>query len=149
MHIPSLGTAASSRTATSPSVKELTEEERKQVEELKKSDREVRSHEQAHKAAAGRFATGGPQFDYQRGPDGKRYAVGGHVNIDVSPERSPEATLRKMQQIQRASLAPADPSPQDRRVASQAAQEANKARAESVQSKQDEGQPGRLLDVVA
>ena len=96
---------------------ELTDEERAEVDELKARDREVRQHEQAHMAAAGPYANGGPSFEYARGPDGKRYAVGGEVQIDTSRESEPEATIRKAQQIYRAALAPADPSSADRSVA--------------------------------
>ena len=62
----------------------LTEQEVKQVQELKARDREVRAHEAAHLAAAGSLATG-VSFTYQRGPDGVQYAVGGEVGIDTSP----------------------------------------------------------------
>lgn len=114
---------------------ELTDEEQKQVEQLKQRDREVRQHEQAHLAAAGGNAIGGPTFEYQTGPDGKRYAVGGEVQIDTSPvEGDPEATIAKMQQIRAAALAPANPSAQDRQVAAQAAAEARDARAELARS---------------
>ena len=110
---------------------ELTEEERQQVEKMKARDQEVRRHEQAHKAAAGSHARGGPTYTYETGPDGKRYAVGGEVPIDLSPvEGNPQATIAKMQQIRRAALAPSDPSSQDRAVAAQAAQAEREARAE-------------------
>lgn len=57
------------------------------------------------------------------------YAVGGRVRIDVSAvSGDPAATLRKMQQVRRAALAPAEPSSQDRRVASRASAEEAKAR---------------------
>lgn len=101
---------------------ELSEEEKRQVEELEKRDREVRRHESAHKAAAGQFAKGGPQLEFSRGPDGKQYATNGEVQIDTSEiPGDPQATIRKMQQIRQAATAPADPSAQDRRVAAQAA----------------------------
>ncbi|MCG8439585.1 MAG: hypothetical protein MI751_15990 [Pseudomonadales bacterium] len=98
----------------------LTEEEQRQVEELQQRDREVKAHELAHKSVGGRYVTGG-SFTYQTGPDGVRYAIGGEVSIDTSSESTPEETLRKAELIRRAALAPADPSPQDYRVASQAA----------------------------
>lgn len=101
---------------------ELTEEEQQEVQELQQRDREVRQHEQAHLAAAGSLATGGAQYQFQNGPDGKAYAIGGHVNIDTSPGRTPERTLEKAKQIQRAAMAPADPSPQDIKVAAKAMQ---------------------------
>jgi hypothetical protein len=105
--------------------------ESKQVAELRQRDREVRTHEQAHVAGGGQHVTGGPTYSYQKGPDGRRYAVGGEVQIDTSPiPGDPEATLRKMQQVQRAALAPAEPSAQDRAVAAQAAQQMAQARIE-------------------
>lgn len=110
---------------------ELTDEEKREVDELKKRDAEVRRHEQAHKAAAGQYARGGPTFEYETGPDGKQYAVGGEVSIDTSAvPNDPEATVRKMQTVRRAASAPAEPSAKDRQVASKAAQTEAKARAE-------------------
>lgn len=125
----------------------LTEEEQKQVEELKARDREVRRHEAAHKAAAGQYATGGPTYTYQRGPDGKQYAVGGEVQIDTSPiEGDPAATIRKMGTIRRAALAPTEPSSQDRAVAADAAQKAQKARQELREQKAEETNPTSQAD---
>ena len=106
----------------------------KELQQLKERDREVRRHEQAHVAAAGTHAIGGPHYELKRGPDGKQYAVGGHVNIDTSRvPGDPEATLRKAQTIRRAALAPAEPSSQDRRVASKASTMALEARQEIAQ----------------
>jgi hypothetical protein len=100
----------------------LSDEEQKQVEELKRRDAEVRAHEAAHLAAAGSLAIGGAQYSYQSGPDGKQYAIGGQVNLDTSRASSPDATIAKAQQVQRAALAPSNPSPQDVKVAAQANQ---------------------------
>lgn len=93
--------------------------EQQEIQQLSARDREVRAHEQAHAAVGGQYA-GAPQYQFQRGPDGVRYAVGGEVSIDVSKAATPEETIRKMQVVRRAALAPAEPSPQDRRVAAQA-----------------------------
>ena len=99
---------------------ELTEEEEQVVRELQARDREVRAHEAAHAAAGGAYA-GAPTYTYQRGPDGRQYAVGGSVSIDTSPvQGDPAATIQKAQQIKRAALAPAEPSAQDRAVAAAA-----------------------------
>jgi hypothetical protein len=117
--------------ADSPNIAELSEEDLAQLTELKQRDREVRSHEQAHVAAAGQYARGGPTFEYQVGPDGQRYAIGGEVDIDTSPiANDPAATIQKAQQLRAAALAPADPSAQDRRVAAKATQMEAQARAE-------------------
>jgi hypothetical protein len=102
----------------------------KQIQELQTTDRKVRAHEQAHLAAGAGVVTGGPQYTYTIGPDGKTYATGGEVPIETTPEKTPEATIAKMDQVQRAALAPADPSPQDRRVAADAAAAAAKAQIE-------------------
>ncbi len=111
--------------------KQLTEEEQKQIEELKSRDREVKNHEQAHIAAGGSYVKGGATYDYQTGPDGKQYAVGGSVNIDTSPvDGDPEATIAKAQVVIKAALAPAEPSGQDQKVASAARQMMSEARKE-------------------
>jgi len=107
----------------------LNEEDVKIIQALKQRDMEVRNHEAAHLAAAGQYATGGAKFQYQRGPDGKNYAVGGEVSIDTSAiPNDPEATIKKAQQIQAAAHAPATPSNQDRQVAAQARKMESEAR---------------------
>ena len=129
--------------ADAPGTTELTDAEKKQVEELKRRDTEVHRHEQAHKAAAGSFASGGPTFEYQTGPDGTRYAVGGEVRIDTSPvSGNPQATIAKMQQVRRAANAPAQPSAQDRQVAAKAAQIEQQARLELNQTRAQNPQSG-------
>ncbi|MET0066232.1 MAG: putative metalloprotease CJM1_0395 family protein [Candidatus Thiodiazotropha sp.] len=107
----------------------LTREEQAQVRKLQARDREVKAHEAAHRAASGGMASGG-SYTYQTGPDGRSYAVGGEVSISGSYSGSPEEIIRQAETIQRAALAPADPSPQDRRVAAQAAAIAAQARSE-------------------
>jgi len=110
---------------------DLSQEERQALTKLKTRDREVRAHEQAHLAAAGPYAKGPPSFEFQTGPDGKPYAVGGEVQIDTSEvSGNPQATLVKAQTIKRAATAPRNPSAQDRQVASQASRMEIKARKE-------------------
>jgi hypothetical protein len=118
---------------------QLSQEEQQTVSKLQARDAEVRIHESAHMAAAGPYATAGPSFTYETGPDGKKYAVGGEVSISTSPVKGdPQATLEKAQTIQRAALAPAEPSDQDRKVAAAAAQMAAEAQREIAQQKNDE-----------
>jgi len=122
---------------------ELTEEEKQQVEKLKQRDQEVRRHEAAHQAAAGGIAKGGASFEFTKGPDGKQYATGGEVQIDTSPvSGDPQATIRKMQQVQRAASAPAEPSSQDRGVAAKAAAAESEARAELASERRDKTESG-------
>ena len=127
----------------------FTEEELALIAELKRRDREVRAHEQAHLAAAGQYALGGAKYTYQRGPAGKNYAVGGEVQIDTSPvPGDPEATLRKAEQIRRAANAPASPSAQDRAVAAEAVSLAIQARIEiSRQQQNDNNESGQITSI--
>lgn len=109
----------------------LTEAQKRELEELRRCDREVRQHEQAHLKAAGQHALGSAHYVYKRGPDGRMYAIDGEVMIDVSPvEGDPHATLQKAQQLRRAALAPTNPSPQDQSVAARASRMEQEARRE-------------------
>lgn len=107
------------------------------LEKLKARDREVRAHEQAHLARAGGLAKGGVTLTYQKGPDGRLYAIGGSVQIDSSPvPGDPEATIQKARRIRAAALAPATPSAQDRAVAATASRMEAQARLEALQLRQ-------------
>lgn len=119
----------------------LTEEEKVYLEKLKERDKEVRQHEQAHQAAAGELASGSANYEYKIGPDGKRYVVGGNVKIDTSkvPD-DPEATVEKAQKIKRAALAPTNPSPKDRQVASAATRMEQQAKSELAKAEKAERQ---------
>jgi len=124
---------------------QLTPAEEKMVRQLKQRDQEVKTHEMAHLASAGQYARGGATYSYQQGPDGRRYAIGGEVPIDVSKEKTPEETLQKMQAVKRAAMAPAEPSSTDRSVAaaatameSQARQELQAEQTSRVQNNQPE-----------
>lgn len=111
--------------------REPSDRDKRETEALKAEDAKVREHERAHAAAAGQYAVGGTRYQYEVGPDGNRYAVHGEVQIDASkiPD-DPDATIRKMQTVRRAALAPRDPSSQDQRVAAQASRAEMEARAE-------------------
>ncbi len=117
---------------------ELSDEEKKIIQKLKARDREVRVHEQQHRAVAGQYARG-MSFEYQVGPDNKRYAVGGEVNLDTSEiPGDPEKTIEKMKQIKRAALAPAQPSAKDRQVAAESDREIMQQQAEIAKQKREE-----------
>ncbi len=89
------------------------------IAELSHRDLQVKAHEAAHLAAAGGLA-GAPSYTYETGPDGRSYAVGGEVPIDLSGGGSPEETLARARRIRAAATAPVDPSPQDLAVAAAA-----------------------------
>jgi hypothetical protein len=109
----------------------LSPEAKAEVAKLQARDADVRAHENAHLAAGGGIVTGGANYTYQEGPDGRNYAVGGEVGVDTSPVRgNPQATIAKAMHIMAAALAPADPSGQDRSVAAQAASMAAQAAGE-------------------
>ncbi len=100
----------------------LSKDEQRELQALQKSDREVKAHEAAHRAAAGGSATSGPSYQYKQGPDGQLYAVAGEVHISLpSSGDDPETVQHKARSVQRAALAPAEPSAQDRKVAAEAA----------------------------
>jgi len=108
----------------------LTEAETKMIRELQARDREVKAHEMAHLTSAGQYARGGASYTYQQGPDGRRYAIGGEVSIDIGKEATPEETIQKMVTVKRAALAPAEPSATDRAIAANAAATESRARQE-------------------
>ncbi|MBN2887524.1 MAG: hypothetical protein JXM75_12550 [Chromatiaceae bacterium] len=117
----------------------FTPEELRLVQKLSQRDLEVRTHEQAHVAAGGQYVTSGPSYDYQTGPDGRRYAIGGEVGIDTSPiPGDPEATVEKARVLIRAALAPAEPSSQDQRVAASARSMEVEASSELVELEREE-----------
>ena len=111
------------------------------LRQLQATDVRVRAHERAHLAAAGGVARGGASYSYTRGPDGRLYATGGGVAIDVSPvPGDPDATIRKADTIRRAALAPSNPSSQDRAVAAKAGAMAAEARAEKLREDDSESE---------
>ncbi|HHQ4552497.1 TPA: putative metalloprotease CJM1_0395 family protein [Aeromonas veronii] len=113
-----------------PKQQEQQQRQEQQVQDLTERDQEVRTHEQAHQSAGGEYASS-PTYQFTQGPDGKRYATGGEVQIDTSAvPGDPAATIAKMQQIRSAALAPAEPSAQDLAVARSAAASEAKARKE-------------------
>lgn len=132
----------------SAGVASLSPEQQQEVNRLRAIDRKVRAHEQAH-MAAGAGVTGGASLQFTRGPDGRQYAVGGEVRINVSSGQTPEATIERARMIQAAALAPADPSPQDRAVAAQGAMLEAQARAELSRMKKEEQSEGPTSNPIA
>lgn len=138
---PGQSTAKDSTAVTS----QLQAAEVQELEILSRRDQEVRAHEQAHAAAAGAYAIGGPQYSFTRGPNGRLFATSGAVEIDISAVAGdPAATIEKAQQVQRAALAPAEPSGKDRQVAARAAAIAQEARADIAEQSRAENSPGRV-----
>ena len=134
---------------TSEEIEQQEIVEAKQIQVLQARDQEVRTHEMAHAAVGGSFA-GAPSYTYETGPDNKKYAVAGEVSISISPiEGDPEATIDKMEQVHAAALAPAEPSPQDRKVAAQASQIMVQARGELATLKQETPDDGNQNEKIS
>lgn len=121
---------------------ELTPDEQAVVRELQARDAEVKAHEAAHASIGG----GSPSYSYQRGPDGRSYAVGGEVQIDASGGSTPRETIAKMQRVRAAALAPANPSGQDRSVAASASRRMAAAQAELAKEAAAKNAPQRSED---
>ncbi|NLW90171.1 MAG: hypothetical protein GXY34_01025 [Syntrophomonadaceae bacterium] len=114
------------------------------VDKMGKAERQITAHEQAHKAVAGQYA-GAISYDYETGPDGRRYVVAGDVPINAPQGRTPEETIRIMERVKRAALAPADPSAQDAAVAARAAQIQQAARSEMAKVSNQEYQKNYFI----
>lgn len=154
---PATTTASTGSKTRVAATRELTADQQRKVEELKEIDRKVHEHEQAHIAAGGGVVTSGASYTYTYGPDGKPYATGGEVGIDTSKEEKPQENIDKGRLVQRAALAPQDPSPQDYRVASIGAQLETTGRsdltreqeleraAQAREAQQDSGDASQLL----
>ena len=88
------------------------------LEKFKKTDSDIRSHEQAH-ATIG-VTTSPISYNYQQGPDGKMYAVGGSVRLDTSIPKDPKAAMEKMDRISDAATGVGNPSGADMAISTQA-----------------------------
>ena len=115
---------------------ELSDDAKQAVTQLQARDTEVRAHEAAHQAAGGGM-TGGASYTYEKGPDGRMYAVGGEVSISTKGGSTPEETIANARQVQAAAMAPANPSGQDFAVASSAKVMEMKAQQELAKEQQE------------
>tara|TARA_B100001123_G_C15276085_1_gene1012234 strand:+ start:434 stop:1228 length:795 start_codon:yes stop_codon:yes gene_type:complete len=83
---------------------------------LQLADFAVRAQERQHFAAAAGLGSA-PVYEYEVGPDGELYAVGGNVSINPGPAGSEEEAARDAAAVGRAALAATDVSAQDISVA--------------------------------
>lgn len=99
---------------------ELSAAERADVTRLQQRDQQVRQEEKAHAAVAGDLA--GPiNYIYQRGPDGRQYAVGGSVGIQATNLSGDPAEAKRIgARMAAAANAATNPSAQDYAVARKA-----------------------------
>jgi len=88
------------------------------LDKLKQSDSEIRKHEQSH-ASLGN-TTSPISYNYQAGPDGKLYAVGGSVRLETSIPDDPKQASYKLDRIAKARSGVVDPSGADAQITIQA-----------------------------
>lgn len=67
------------------------------LDKFRNMDAKVRMHEQTHASLSN--TTSPIQYNYQMGPDGKMYAVGGSVRLDTSMPSDPKAAMNKLDSI--------------------------------------------------
>lgn len=142
-------------TARAPQKDPIKErQEQSVIRELINIEKKVIAHEQAH-MAAGSGVTGASSYSYTNGPDGKRYISGGEVAINVPATDDPKKGKMLMQRVIEAALAPADPSPQDIKVAQSAQSKLialnqqilmEKGKSEGYQEFKPRGGPGDRMD---
>lgn len=116
----------------------ITQEQQQEIAQLKARDAEVRTHEQAHIAAAAGLRTSAPSYDYETGPDGKKYAIGGEVNISFTRSDDLQEDIQNAETMRAAALAPAQPSSQDLSVAKNADKIIEEDRQKLAEQKTDE-----------
>lgn len=101
---------------------DLTLKEKLDIKNLQQMERNIQQHENEHMRVARDLAVGAPSFKYTKGPDGNMYADEGEVEINASfnSNSKPEEIIEKAMKIERAALAPSDPSPKDIQTAMRA-----------------------------
>ena len=115
---------------TNPFEKQKEQRQAQKDALIKKNYDEIYAHELAHKSAGGSLAG---SIVIEKNADG--IPVGGHVNIKMPSldPNNPQKTIDHANTVIKAAMAPADPSSQDYKVASEAAN--IKTQAESLQQK--------------
>ena len=83
--------------------------DKKEIYKLRLRHMEVRAQIQAHLASAGKYSTGGVKYEYEKGPDGRSYAIKGEVNISIPDGKTPEENLRIAIQVERAATSTSEP----------------------------------------
>ena len=119
----------------------LRERQKQRDDLIQRNYNHIYAHELAHKSAGGSFA-GAISID--KNADG--IPVSGHVPIQmpVLDKNNPQKTIDHANTVIKAAMAPSDPSSQDYRVASEAADIKSKAEAFKTQN-----QKGKKLNVIA
>lgn len=119
----------------------LRERQKQRDDLIQRNYNHIYAHELAHKSAGGSFAGA---ISIEKNADG--IPVSGHVPIQmpVLDKNNPQKTIDHANTVIKAAMAPSDPSSQDYRVASEAADIKSKAEAFKTQN-----QKGKKLNVIA
>ena len=119
----------------------LRERQKQRDDLIQRNYNHIYAHELAHKSAGGSFAGA---ISIEKNADG--IPVSGHVPIQmpVLDKNNPQKTIDHANTVIKAAVAPSDPSSQDYRVASEAADIKSKAEAFKTQN-----QKGKKLNVIA
>lgn len=120
--------------STSNKLESLSTDQLKSVKKKREFDKALTKHEEDHHQVAADLARSGPLYETEVGEDGLEYRKSGKVMIDTGNEEDPERTVKKMQQVRAAALAPdgnqlAPLSEQDKKVAAEATEKERKAQA--------------------
>lgn len=119
----------------------LRERQKQRDDLIQRNYNHIYAHELAHKSAGGSFAGA---ISIEKNADG--IPVSGHVPIQmpVLDKNNPQKTIDHANTVIKAAMAPSDPSSQDYRVASEAADIKSKAETFKTQN-----QKGKKLNVIA
>jgi hypothetical protein len=106
----------------------------RKIDDLKRQERDIHAHEEAHyRSSGGKAFT--PQYVYEVGPDGNKYAVKGTTKIILEEGKTSEETIKNARTARTAAMAPANPSDQDRKVILETVRMEQKARKKILESK--------------
>ena len=79
------------------------------IQKLSQRGTDIGRYERGRLAVPGIVTRVGPNHEYRLGVDGRVYALGGEVSLDVNTDaRSSQKSLAKMEQVPRAALTPAN-----------------------------------------
>jgi len=88
------------------------------LNKFKSTDSNVRAHEQTHASTTN--TTTPIQYNYQMGPDGKLYAVGGSVRVDTSIPDDPKEASYKLDKLKKSATSVDEMSAADSAISIQA-----------------------------
>jgi hypothetical protein len=126
------------------------------IQKLNQQGTEIGRYERSHLAVAGMVTRGGPSHEYRLGSDGRVYALGGEVSLDINTGAgNSQKTLAKMEQVRRAALTPVNLSSADQRGAVLARYDIQRTDLETLDQQQEQAlttsrfiaqQKGSLID---